>query len=219
MENYLCINGKKIILTPEQLSALGIVTAPTLSSLRDALRDGTYPDTFQVGDVIEDFGYRFQIIGFNHDRHAEDSSNTPFDQMHDGKCKSWAESELRAWLNDDILHSLPGELQELIQPTKRLSVDRDGNAQKVVDRLFLPTESELFGSAIYSSAECGERYPVFATSANRVRYDDDGEPDWYWTSSAYTGTSAYFVAVYSHGHVSATSASSDFRAPFCFQIS
>lgn len=236
MENYLYINGKKIILTPEQLSTLGITPAPTLSSLRDALRDGTYPDTFQVGDVIEDFGYRFQIIGFNHDQHAEDSSNTPFDQMretatvmamellpphrmHDGKCKSWAESELRAWLNDDILHSLPDELQELIQPTKRLSVDHDGNAQETVDRLFLPTESELFGSAIYSPAECGERYPVFAASANRVRYDDDGDPDWYWTSSANTGNSTYFVGVNGTGYVYYNNASNAHRAPFCFQIS
>lgn len=235
MENYLCINGKKIILTPEQLSALGIAPVPTLSALRDALRNGTYTDKFHVGDVIEDFGYHFQIIGFNHDQHAADV-NTPFDQMretatvmamellpphrmHDGKCKGWAESELRSWLNDDVLHSLPDELQELIQPTKRMIVDCEGNAQEVVDRLFLPTESELFGSAIYSSAECGERYPAFATSADRVRYDDDGEPDWYWTSSAGAGNSTNFVDVNDNGCVDDDDASDELRAPFCFQIS
>ncbi|MFR3410766.1 MAG: hypothetical protein ACLTXW_15235 [Christensenellales bacterium] len=85
--------------------------------------------------------------------------------------------------------------------------------------LFLPTESELFGSAIYSPAECGVRYPAFSTSESRVRVDEDGDTRWYWTSSAYSGNATLFVGVSDSGYSHGAGASAALRAPICFQIS
>ena len=107
----------------------------------------------------------------------------------------------------------------MIQPTIRESVDCKGRKHTSTDMLFLPTESELFGSAIYSPAECGVRYPVFSTSESRVRVDEDGDARWYWTSSAYSGAAAYFVLVSINGCTGYNGASGAFRAPICFQIS
>ncbi len=118
-----------------------------------------------------------------------------------------------------MLESLPDALRELIQPTIRESVDCKGRKHTSTDMLFLPTESELFGSAIFSSAECGVRYPVFSTSKSRVRVDEDGGTRWYWTSSAYSGIATCFVLVSGSGCTGSYDASNALRAPICFQIS
>lgn len=232
MDNYICINGRKAELTKEQIVALGFspVGMHKLADLLTITRQGNAPEVFKVHDVIEDFGYQFEIIGFNHDEHAHYADRPsvtvmakgllPERRMHGGSCpRGWEDSELRKYLNGEFFNSLPEELRKLIQPTRRKSNDSEGNIHVTTDLLFLPTESELFGSAIYSACECGERYEAFATSADRQRFDSDGDPDWYWTSSAYAGSSTSFVSVYGNGYVHNYNASNAHRAPFCFQLS
>ena len=234
MEGYICINGNKTLLTPEQIRELGFCEKPApvqgLTLARDSLRDGTFLKRFKVRDVIEDFGYHFEIIGYCHDRAAEDEARPtitvmarellPAHRMHGGACPNgWVDTELRRWLNNDVLDSLPDALRELIQPTMRRSIDSAGREHSAVDMLFLPTESELFGSAIYSPAECGARYPAFSTSESRVRVDEDGDERSYWTSSAISGASTLFVIVSSRGYTGNSYASNALRAPLCFRIS
>lgn len=165
MEGYICINGNKTLLTPEQIKELGFCEKPVpvqgLALVRDSLRDGTFLERFKLCDVVEDFGYHFEIIGYRHDRAEEDKRRPtvtvmtkellPAHRMHSGACPNgWVDTELRHWLNHDVLESLPDALRELIQPTVRESVDCKGRKHTSTDMLFLPTESELFGSAIYS---------------------------------------------------------------------
>lgn len=184
MEGYICINGNKTLLTPEQIKELGFCEKPVpvqgLALVRDSLRDGSFLERFKLCDVVEDFGYPFEIIGYCHDRAEGDKERPtvtfmakellPAHRMHSGACPNgWVDTELRHWLNHDVLESLPDALRELIQPTVRESVDCKGRKHTSTDMLFLPTESELFGSAIFSSAECRVRYPVFSTSESRVR--------------------------------------------------
>ena len=72
MEGYICINGNKTLLTPEQIKELGFCEKPVpvqgLALVRDSLRDGTFLERFKLCDVVEDFGYHFEIIGYRHDR-------------------------------------------------------------------------------------------------------------------------------------------------------
>lgn len=72
MEGYICINGNKTLLTPEQIKELGFCEKPVsvqgLALVRDSLRNGTFLKRFKLRDVIEDFGYHFEIIGCCHDR-------------------------------------------------------------------------------------------------------------------------------------------------------
>lgn len=76
MEGYICINGNKTLLTPEQIKELGFCEKPVsvqgLALVRDSLRNGTFLKRFKLRDVIEDFGYHFEIIGCCHDRAEED---------------------------------------------------------------------------------------------------------------------------------------------------
>lgn len=174
MEGYICINGNKTLLTPEQIKELGFCEKPVpvqgLALVRDSLRDGSFLERFKLCDVVEDFGYHFEIIGYCHDRAEGDKERPtvtfmakellPAHRMHSGACPNgWVDTELRHWLNHDVLESLPDALRELIQPTVRESVDCKGRKHTSTDMLFLPTESELFGSAIFLplSAGCATR--------------------------------------------------------------
>lgn len=231
MKNYLCINGKKTELTEEQLKELGFITELSpLAKLQSAVRAWNAQEHYKVHDVIEDFGYSFEIIGFNHDKNADDENRPtvtlmakellPEHRMNPGKCeRGWVDSELRKWLNEEFINTLPSELVELIQPTWKKSLDSCGRFYDTVDKLFIPTESELFGSAIYSLDMCGERYEAFENSKDRQRIGDNDKPDGYWTFSVIAGNSNAFVLVSNIGLVSIGTASLARRAPFCFQIS
>lgn len=228
MENYICINGKKTVLTDEQIKELDFPVNSPLNDLIEAVRKGLKP--YQPGEVLEDFGMKFKVLDYNHDKAADKPDAptvtlmcltlAPEHRMHGGACpKGWAGSELREWLNGDFFKTLSAGLQELICSTSRVSNDSKGGYHRTEDKLFLPTESELFGSAIWSACECGERYAAFHCSDDRVVKDEDGDGRWYFTSSAYAGASTNFVFVYGGGRVSSSSASGAPRAPFCFQLS
>ena len=228
MENYICINGKKTVLTAEQVKELGFPITSPLADLVCDVRAGKQP--YLPGKVLEDFGMKFKIIGYNHDADVANPSAptvtlmclniTPERRMHGGSCPGgWEDSEFRKWLNRDFFKTLPAELQKMIRPAIRKSNDSSGVIHTTDDKLFLPTESELFGSAIYSACECGERYPAFATSKDRVVVDEDGDARCYFTSSALAGASTPFVSVAGSGPVHYINASNAARAPFCFQLS
>lgn len=232
MSAYLEINGKRVELTKKQLKELGIPNSTKemspMTGLIEDLRDNGCR-AYEAGEVFEDFGMKFKIIGFNHDK-GEDGKDqntgtlmildpVPKHRMNLGACpRGWIDSELRKWANGEYFDSLPAELKSLIVPTVRETNAHDGKKYSTVDRLFLPTESELFGSAILSACMCGERYEAFSTSKDRILLNDDGSPCCYWTSSALAGNTTNFVNVNYSGNMSNDSASTDLRAPLCFRI-
>ncbi|NCB06500.1 MAG: hypothetical protein EOM69_13385 [Clostridia bacterium] len=88
-----------------------------------------------------------------------------------------------------------------------------------VDRIFLPSESELFGSAIWSDYMDEERYEAFDCCNDRVRHDKDGDRIWYWTRSSHGGSSTLFAYVYYYGLPYRTSAAlAALSAPLCFNF-
>lgn len=64
------------------------------------------------------------------------------------------------------------------------------------------SESEMFGSAIYSPAEDGRRYEAFATNKDRVADDEDGSACCVWLRSALVGGSRVFCMVNTSGSAS-----------------
>lgn len=148
MEGYICINGNKTLLTPEQIKELGFCEKPVpvqgLALVRDSLRNGTFLKRFKLRDVIEDFGYHFEIIGCCHDRAEEDEERLtvtvmskellPAHRMHSGACPNgWVDTELRHWLNHDMLEKamcrecetfhlrLPAGAEHVVTDTKYLA--------------------------------------------------------------------------------------------------
>ncbi|MBT1173883.1 hypothetical protein JS528_11185 [Bifidobacterium sp. MA2] len=102
----------------------------------------------------------------------------PFDK--DGSNK-WKESSLRYWLNHEFwLENMPDELKRTIVPTKH-----DG----VEDLIWLPSEAEVFGTAIYSDRGLAKgEVQLFPDKASRRLKDTNGEKRWWWTCSARSGS-------------------------------
>lgn len=124
---------------------------------------------------------------------------------------------VREWLDTEALDALPAELRAVIVPVRRRSRNYNGAVFICEDRLFVPSESEVFGSAIWSDHECGTRYEGFDTSERRIRYDDDGEPCPWWCLSSSAGSAASFTGVDGYGAPGSNSAADSWiGAPLCF---
>ena len=232
MTNYICVNGKKTELTPEQLRDLGFAPAGrTLAEAAEIVRDGRAREVFSIHDTITCGGYELEVIGINHDKADGDVGRPtmtlmaktllPAHRWHDGACeRGWIDSEIRDWLNNVFFAELPDEITQHVWSVRKTTHNSYGEAFETTDELFLPSESEMFGSAIWAECEDGPRYEAFATAKDRLRFDEDGDSDWYWTrSSVRGGYSTYAANVSSYGGASSNGAShASVRVPLCFAI-
>lgn len=211
----IIINGQQSEISVEQISAI--------------VESGNAREHFKIRDVIEAFGRKLEVIGFDHDEDDETEGRhtmTVFEKetdvqrrMHGKECKrGWIDTELRQWLGEQF-ETLPDELQKAIRPVRKLTHNGQGEAFITVDKLFLPSESELFGSAIWSDFMDEERYEAFACCNDRVRHDKDGDRCWYWTRSSLGGNSTYFALVGSYGYPTYAGAAGTYlSAPLCFNF-
>lgn len=131
-------------------------------------------DHYEKGDCV--FWFR-RIIG----RHCMNSDNT-----NEGR---FPDSDMNAYLNDEVFALLPDELQSVIAVHKTIQKTADENVE-TEGRLFLMSVYEGRGAndwAEYNGID--KQFPFFEERRNRVAYDEDGDPVWYWTadpSAAYT---------------------------------
>lgn len=228
MENYICINGNKTVLTEAQVKNLGFSFDQSIDKISQIVRSGKARDHFKLHDILSLGGHEMEIIGFDHDKDIGGKSahtitlmaKTLLDnkRMNGGACeRGWIDTELREWLNSSFLDQMPDELVQHICTVEKITHNYKGEAFKTSDSLFCPSESELFGSAIYADCEDGTRYEAFATSEDRQRFDTDGDADWYWTRSANSGYSGNFAYVGNNGGAGYYAASgAGIRTPLCF---
>ena len=147
-----------------------------------------------VRTIIHHESFEFRVIGRNHDLCAECTwlpTTTVIGKhivgthyFHEYACQSgWSGSDIRKWLNDTVFNSLPSSLRSFIHPAMRTTYGSDGRAYRTDDYLFIPTESEVFGSAIYSGQMAGEKYEGFETKKDRHFVDRAGWPYGIWLAS------------------------------------
>lgn len=183
---------------------------------------------FCARDVFTFNGIELEIIDFDKDRVIDDPyadtitvmSRRIIDKrpMHNSSCgRGWIDTDLRKYLNECYLKNIPKELRDAIHPVIKTTYGSDGNAYDTNDLLFLPSESELFGSSIYSGHMEGERYAAFETSEDRVRIDKEGCERWFWSRSA-AGTVSFAYALYG-GRPGVSSAVDTNGVLLCFTLS
>lgn len=202
----------------------------TPAEISEIVGSGRAREFFKIHDVIEVSGHQLEVIGFDHD---EDVNNPDAHtmtvmgktllgdhRMNDGECPNgWIESELRGWLASEVFQSLPEDLRNMIRCVQKLTHNGKGEAFYTEDMLFIPSESELFGSAIWSDYEDEKRYEAFACCKDRLRIDADGDYYPYWTRSSYGGSSTNFAYVTNDGTPYYLSASNTCpSAPLCFNF-
>lgn len=136
-------------------------------------------DHYEKGDCV--FWFR-RIIG----RHCMNSNNT-----NEGR---FPDSDMNTYLNDEVFALLPDELQSVIAVHKTIQKTADENVE-TEGRLFLMSVYEGRGAndwAEYNGID--KQFPFFEERRNRVAYDADGDPVWYWTADpSAAGTTNFCV--------------------------
>lgn len=141
-------------------------------------------DHYQKGDAV--FWFR-RIVG-RHCMNRNDSNKGGFSGAED----------MREYL-EEIYSLLPDELQNVIALHKTVQ-KIDGETVECEDRLFLVTEFEGRGDTIYSEYNgVGKQFPFFKERRNRIAYDADGDPVFYWTADLSAANTTRFCFFSNHG--------------------
>lgn len=215
-ENYLCINGKKTELTDEQMRQLGIAPVEIESDIARMSRiskAGEAEEYYNVHDTVVVDGITFEIVGIGHDIDASTGRNNTVtlrqvdhikkSRINPGSCPDgFAASELDKSLMELPQSWIPESILPYLRAVSKKYVTYDGHIKVVYRKLWLFSESEMFGSAIYSPAEDGERYEAFATSKDRIVNDEGGSACAVWLRSAYASDSDIFCRVNASGGAS-----------------
>ena len=206
-ENYLCINGKKTELTDEQMRQLGITPVESeIARMSRISKAGEAADHYNVHDTIVVDGITFEIVGIGHDIDALTGHNNTItlrqvdhikkSRINPTSCPDgFAASELDKSLMESPQSWIPASILPYVRNVAKKYVTYDGHIKVVYCKLWLFSESEMFGSAIYSPAEDGNRYEAFATSKDRIVNAEDGSACSVWLRSAYVGNSFAFCVV------------------------
>lgn len=115
----------------------------------------------------------------------------------------WKDSAMRKWLNEDVLHRLPKELQAMVVP-RTIRQKIDGEEVQTQDKLWLPSFTEMFGAdaaAEWAPYDLGdEQFELFDSERSRVKEVPGRGTWWYWLRSPYASNSTDFCLVYSFGN-------------------
>lgn len=127
----------------------------------------------------------------------------------------FADSDVKRYLNEVVFNNLPEELRNVIAEVER----KQENGKSSLCRLFLPTESEMFGDCCYSEDDTYSQIEYHKDRRNRIKCNrKGGSPDWYWLASVGSGNSARCVRVDVNGHSNSWGASNELCVPVCFVI-
>ena len=136
----------------------------------------------------------------------------------------WNSSDIRDYLNNTFLLTLPDDLQAVIsaKPVKATIGGQSNTLQTAEDKIWIPTEKEVFGQITYSGSSensVNNMYPIFTDAASRVRTQGaNGAAVRVWLASPYIGDSTHFCNVYTSGAPGTGYASTSDGVLPCFRI-
>ena len=172
----------------------------------------------------------FDILGKNHDIDENGNKTNLTLCFHDvtemkpmnTKMTSigggWRDSELRKWLNEEFFDLLPDWLQKKIIPVVKKSSEGE-EIIETVDKIFIPSEIEVFGETKFSMEGEGEQYEFFKDWHNRIKgFKEDKYAAWYWLRSPYSGNYIGFCGVDSGGDYYIRNANLNGGVAPCFAI-
>ena len=105
----------------------------------------------------------------------------------------WAATEMRRYLNSDVLALLPDDLQAVIKPTTIVQIV-DGERVETQDKLFCLSATQVFGNGSWTSREPEDtQLDIFRREKDRVKECGSYGTWFWWLRSAYS--SIYFCGV------------------------
>ena len=137
----------------------------------------------------------------------------------------WPSCKMRTDLNNVVYDLLPQAVKDaIVEKTHKSSAG--GQSTTLVehsDKLWLPTEWEVFGSITYAAGtengNVNKHYAVFDSAGDRIKHlGTGGSAASWWECSPHVSSSTYFCGVNTSGGASYGSASSSDGVPLCFRI-
>lgn len=183
--------------------------------------------SLKVGDQIEDellTGEKmvYEVAHITEDRMdfiSRDTMEERFAWNENGRnTGGFKESDLCKALNEKVWEQLPEELKAVICERECIQVV-DGEEEKFMLKLWLPSEYEVFGEEWFSDAKEGEQLEIFKDPRNRIKMGGHGgsQASW-WLLSVGGGYSTNACYVYSGGGAGYSYCTGGFRVPLCFSI-
>lgn len=205
----------------------------TWSEIDEYGQMGVASNLFSVGDTKDDIvngeTITFEIIGFNTDDLADGSGKAPITwdtkkvintakamNSNNTNTTSFVDSELNGWLNGEFYNSLPEDMKSAIKQVKKKTSTGGSSNQTIRDdsyKLFLLSESEVFGTNVYSLQGEGNKYSIF-TSTTVYKKDNKGQSATWWLRSPAKKSNSAFCAGSSLGKI--TSTNSETAKSICF---
>ena len=135
----------------------------------------------------------------------------------------WEKSKLRSVLNGNFFNTmLPDDLKAVIKPCEKLTrTSGADNAPlgKTIDHIFVLSEQEIYGRKIYSGGNEGHWYDWYRQENNEYgKCTQNGERDWRWERSPYSGDANYFCYVSSSGNAYYSAAATGIGVSFGFCV-
>lgn len=187
------------------------------TSIIEACHSGSVPNTWIVGNsksmTINGTNYQIDIIGKNHDTYASGGKAPLTFQLHDCYANTknmnssntnsggWTGCAMRSTHLPAILALMPTEVQNGIREVNKLTSagNNSSTINTTADKLFLLSEVEIFGSAIYSVAGEGTQYDYYKAGNSKVKKQNGSAAEW-WERSPTNGDSTLFCMVSSDGN-------------------
>lgn len=153
------------------------------------------------------------------------SSNTENGYMNSKNTNSggWTSSARRTWCNDVYYNALPDSFKSMVKPVKKLTSAgaQSTTINTTVDKVFLLSEVEIYGTTTYSVAGEGSQYTYYETASNRYKnpkLSSSSNSCAYWQRSPFRGNSTYFCLVSNGGSAYFAVAGRDFGFAPCLCI-
>jgi hypothetical protein len=151
------------------------------------------------------------VLGYSEETNAGGHYMNPSNTNVGG----YKECKMRQYLLNNMLPALqaigvPFDEEWMKAPARLVSkggTAANPGADTITDKLFIPTEHELFGAHTYSNnqaeAATGQgRLSYYSDNASRIKYNKDNAARYHWEASPYSGSSYYFCLVNTDGSAS-----------------
>lgn len=208
----------------------------TWEKIVEACQTGNVPSTWNVGDsktmTIGGSNYTIDIIGKNHDDYSDGSGKAPLTfQLHgvyesyytmnvgDNNGTGWASSNMRQTVLKTVLDAMPTGVRTAIKDVRKATSvgSASSTITNTVDKLFFPSEIEVFGNTNNSFAGEGAWYEYYKVNSAAKKYGTDARK--WWLRSPYKGNKTSFVVVNTNGTATYSAANETpvYISPaFCF---
>lgn len=214
----------------------------TWAQIQEAVQNGTLSQFASEGDTktitIGNYTYHMQLASINDgtgtagtyypngtadfiavellpDMHVMNTQNT--------NVGGWNGCKMRTYLNETIYPTLPNDLKSVIveKTHMRTEGNQSGSLVSASDKLWLPTEWEIFGTSHfgYENSAYNKQYSIFTDANSRIKkiVNNTSANDW-WESSPNFASNKRFCYVILNGNGESYDANYSSGVAICLRI-